>query len=146
MGRVSDILGQKGGLVHAIEADATVHEAIARMVEHNVGALVVKSGSSFVGIFTERDHLRRVTLDDRPPRSTRVRDVMTPRVICVTPDELIQGCLSIMTQERIRHLPVVDGGAVIGMISIGDLVKHLSQQHEVEIRYLTEYITGYRPS
>jgi CBS domain-containing protein len=71
---------------------------------------------------------------------------MTPRVICVTPDELIQGCLTIMTQERIRHLPVVDGGAVIGMISIGDLVKHLSQQHEVEIRYLTEYITGFRPS
>ncbi|MGH7742330.1 MAG: CBS domain-containing protein [Candidatus Eiseniibacteriota bacterium] len=146
MGRVSDILGHKGGHVHAVDAEATVHEAIARMVEHNVGALVVKSGTAFVGIFTERDHLRRVTLDDRPPRDTRVREVMTPKVICVTPDEMIQGCLNIMTQERIRHLPVVDGGAVIGMISIGDLVKHLSQQHEVEIRYLTEYITGIRPA
>lgn len=145
MGRVSDILGGKGAHVHAIDADATVHDAISRMVEHNVGALVVKSGHSFVGIFTERDHLRRVTLDDRPPRSTKVRDVMTPRVICVTPDDLIQGCLHIMTQQRIRHLPVVDGNTVVGMISIGDLVKHLSQQHEVEIRYLTEYITGIRP-
>ena len=144
MARVSDILGQKGGHVHSVDADASVHDAIAKMVEHNVGALVVRSGQSFVGIFTERDHLRRVTLDDRPPRSTKVRDVMTPKVICVTPDELLQGCLNIMTQERIRHLPVVDGGAVIGMISIGDLVKHLSQQHEVEIRYLTEYITGFR--
>ena len=145
MARVSDILSHKGGQVHSVDADATVHEAISRMVEHNVGALVVKSEGTFVGIFTERDHLRRVTLDDRSPRTTRVGDVMTPRVICVTPDEMIQGCLGIMTQERIRHLPVVNEGAVVGMISIGDLVKHLSQQHEVEVRYLTEYITGLHP-
>jgi len=143
MGHVSDILGTKVAQVHAIAADATVYEAIERMVQCNIGSLIVKDAEEIVGIFTERDYLRRVTLEDRAPRTTQVRDVMTPRLICTEPRATIGECMAIMTQERIRHLPVVDQGRVVGMISIGDLVKCLSLEQEVEIRYLNEYIRGH---
>lgn len=143
MGHVSDILGAKGAQIHAIAADATVYEAIERMVQCNVGSLIVKDEEEIIGIFTERDYLRRVTLEDRAPRTTQVRDVMTPRLICTEPRATIDECMAIMTQERIRHLPVADQGQVVGMISIGDLVKRLSREQEVEIRYLTEYIRGH---
>jgi len=142
MGPVKDILAAKGGQVHTISGSATAYEAVEKMVRCNVGSLVVMEGGQVAGIFTERDYLRRVTLTDLPPRSTAVRDIMTPRIICVEPDKTIPECMAIMTQERIRHLPVAGGGEIVGMISIGDLVKHLSREQEVEIRYLTEYIQG----
>ncbi len=145
MARVSDILAMKGSAIHIIAPEASVYDAIAKMVEFNIGALVVKDGTRFVGIFTERDYLARVTLKDRQPRTTNVREVMTARVICVETDKILPDCMGIMTREHIRHLPVVEGGDVVGMISIGDLVKHLANEHEIEIRYLTEYIHGFRP-
>jgi len=143
VGKVSDILGAKGVQVHSIPADATVFEAVERMVKSNAGSVIVKDAEEIVGIFTERDYLRRVTLEDRPPHTTRVREVMTPRLICTDPNATIDECMAIMTQERIRHLPVADQGRVVGMISIGDLVKRLSREREVEIRYLNEYIRGH---
>ena len=143
MGRVSDILGAKGAQVHSIVASATVYEAIELMVQCNIGSLIVKDADEIVGIFTERDYLRRVTLEDRAPRTTQVQDVMTPRLICTEAHATIEECMAIMTQEHIRHLPVVDQGQVVGMISIGDLVKRLSRELEVEIRYLNEYIRGH---
>ena len=142
MPRVADILAVKGSDVHSISPDATAYQAIDRMVQHNVGSLLVLKGDAIAGIFTERDYLRRVTLADRNPKTTLVREVMTERLIFVDPDKSIQDCMAIMTQGRIRHLPVVQSDRVVGMISIGDLVKHLSKEQEVEIRYLTQYITG----
>jgi len=142
MTRVADILAAKGTTVHAISPDASVYEAIERMVQHNIGSLLVMEGDELAGIFTERDYLRRVTLGDLDPRVTRVRQVMTERPTCVQPDRTVQDCMTMMTRERFRHLPVTDCGRAIGMISIGDLVKHVSREQEVEIRSMTEYITG----
>jgi len=142
MARVAEILAAKGGAVHRTSPDATAYDAIAEMVRHSVGSLLVTEGESIAGIFTERDYLRRVLLEDRDPRATRVRDVMTPRIVYVDPSHPLEDCMAIMTRQRFRHLPVVEGGRLAGVISIGDIVKHLSAEREVEIRYLTEYITG----
>jgi CBS domain-containing protein len=142
MSRVADILASKGAHVHGIAGDASVHDAIEKMVEYNVGALIVRERDGIAGIFTERDHLRRVTLGGRDPRRTPVREVMTPRIICVEPHTLVADCMNLMTRERIRHLPVVAGREVVGLVSIGDLVKHVASERELEVRYLTEYITG----
>ena len=144
MARVTDILASKGAHVHTITTDATVYDAIAKMVEYNIGALIVKDDRTIAGIFTERDHLRRVTLPGRDPRDTRVRDVMTPRLVYMDPQSTVDDCMAVMTRERIRHLPVIVGSDVVGLVSIGDLVKHVASEHEVEVRFLTEYITGGR--
>ena len=142
MHTVSEILGEKDGAVIEIDGGATVFEAVKAMVEANVGALLVTDGTEIAGIFTERDYLRRVTLQDRGSHHTAVRDVMTRRLVWVQPEETIDNCMTIMTRERIRHLPVLVEGRVVGMISIGDLVKFVAKQQEVEIRYLKEYISG----
>jgi CBS domain-containing protein len=145
MGSVSSIIATKGSSVHSVAPEATVYEAIETMVGHNVGSVLIRDGQKILGIFTERDYLRRVTLEDRDAKTTRVGDVMTPRIIAVDPSRSIEECMSIMTQQRIRHLPVMDGDQLAGVISIGDVVKYLSKEREVEIRYLTEYITGRSP-
>jgi len=142
MARVAEILAAKGGAVHSTGPETSAYDAIARMVEKSVGSVLVTEGGAIAGIFTERDYLRRVLLKDLDPRTTRVRDVMTPRIVCVEPTRSLEDCMSIMTQQRFRHLPVVVDGRVAGVISIGDLVKYLSAEREVELRYLTEYITG----
>ena len=142
MGRVKEVLAAKGTHVHSVSPQATVYEAVEKMVQQGIGSLMVMEGSTIAGIFTERDYLRRVALQDIGPRATAVSKVMTKRVIYVDPERSLEDCMAIMTQERIRHLPVVVDGRLSGMISIGDLVKHLSREREVEIRYLTEYITG----
>lgn len=142
MSRVAEILATKGGRVHRTSPDASAYAAVADMMSHGVGSLLITEGEAILGIFTERDYLRRVLLEDRDPRATPVRDVMTARIVCVEPSRTVEDCMAIMTQQRIRHLPVVDGGRLAGVISIGDLVKHLSAEREVEIRYLTEYIMG----
>ncbi|HYM82138.1 MAG TPA: CBS domain-containing protein [Candidatus Limnocylindria bacterium] len=145
MSRVSDILAAKGGDVFGVAPGATVQEALEQMVEHNVGSLVVMEEEEIIGIFTERDFLRRVALNGMPPASTQVRDVMTERLIVVEPDKSVEECMAIMTQARIRHLPVMDRTRLAGVVSIGDLVKHLSDEQEVHIRYLTDYIVGRYP-
>jgi CBS domain-containing protein len=141
---VSEILARKSGEVHTVSAESSVYDAIQHMVEQNIGALVVLDDGEVAGIFTERDHLRRVTLAEQPLRWTPVRAVMTERVVAVEPTGTIAECMAIMTRERIRHLPVVRGKQLVGMISIGDLVKYVSDEREVEVRYLTEYIKGER--
>ena len=145
MGWVKEVLAAKGSQVHFVPPQATVYEAVEKMVQQGVGSLMVMEGDTIAGIFTERDYLRRVALRDIRPQAVAVSDVMTTRVIYVDPERTLEDCMAIMTQERIRHLPVVVEGRLAGMISIGDLVKHLSREREVEIRYLTEYITG-KPS
>jgi CBS domain-containing protein len=139
---LSKILADKSGDVLQIDGDATVFEAITLMVEANVGSLLVSDDEEIVGIMTERDYLRRVTLEGRTDKETAVRDIMSSPVYVVTPDTPIDECMALMTDRRIRHVPVVDGDKVVGVISIGDLVKYTSKQQAFEIKYLTDYITG----
>ena len=139
---VSDILDVKGHEVLGIEAGASVLDAVRRMVEANVGSLIVREGDQIVGIVTERDYLRRVALERRDDEKTAVRTVMSSPLIVVTPDTPVDECMAIMTDRRIRHVPVVVDADVVGMISIGDLVKHRSDQQSFEIKYLTDFITS----
>ena len=145
MGRVADLLRVKGREVHTISPAATVYEAVDRMVRHNVGSLLVVEGDEIHGIITERDYLREIVLKGRTSRETPVRDVMTTRVVCVGPEDTIESCMAVMTEKRIRHLPVLEGGRLTGLVSIGDVVKRLSMDQRAEIRYLTDYITGKYP-
>ena len=143
MGHVSDILDGKGRDVLRIDGSATVYDAIASMVAGNVGALLVYEGERLAGIVTERDYLRRVTLEGRDERTTPVREIMSSELVYVGPDASIDECMAVMTERRIRHLPVLaEEREVIGIVSIGDVVKFHSKEQSVQIRFLTEYISG----
>jgi CBS domain-containing protein len=141
---VAKILAGKGRDVISIGGDATVFDAVKTMVDANVGALLVTGGHSneITGIFTERDYLRRVAVAGRDEQHTHVRDVMSSPVIVVTPQTSVEEAMALMTDRRIRHAPVVDGRELVGMISIGDLVKLQSQEQSFTIQYLTEYISA----
>jgi CBS domain-containing protein len=145
MGTVADLLQAKGHEVHSIESGASVLDAIRRMVDRNVGSLLVLNGKEIAGIITERDYLREIVLKGRTSRETPVEAIMTRQVVFVTPADTIEACMAIMTEKRIRHLPVLREGTLTGLISIGDVVKRLSQDQKAEIRYLTDYITGRYP-
>jgi signal-transduction protein with cAMP-binding, CBS, and nucleotidyltransferase domain len=140
--RLAEILEDKGAEVFEIDAGASVFEAVERMVEMNVGSLLVTEDGEITGIVTERDYLRRVTLEGREERETPVRQIMSSPLIVVTPETTIDECMAMMTDRRVRHLPVVEDGAVVGLVSIGDLVKFQSRQQTFEIQYLTHYITA----
>lgn len=142
MNRLIEILDEKGHDVLEIDAGASVLEAVERMVEANVGSLLVRDGGAVAGIVTERDYLRRAALEGRPDRETPVREIMSAPLIVAAPDTPIDECMALMTDRRIRHVPVVDGGEVVGLVSIGDIVKFKSRQQSFEIRYLTDYITA----
>lgn len=142
MSQVSEILTEKGRRVLKIDADASVLEAVERMVEENVGALLVTDGGDVTGIVTERDYLRRVALEGRTDAETSVREIMSSPLVVVTPETLIEECMALMTNRRIRHLPVVDAGEVAGIISIGDLVKFQSRQQSYELQFLHDYIAA----
>ena len=141
MNQLSEILDEKGADVLQIEADASVFEAVKRMVEANVGSLLVTVGGEITGIVTERDYLRHVAREGRADKGTAVREIMSSPLIVVTPQTTIDECMALMTDQRIRHLPVVDGGEVVGVVSIGDVVKFKSKKQSFEIQYLTDYIT-----
>lgn len=140
MHTVAEILGEKGSAVIRIDGGATVFDAVKAMVEANVGALLVTEGEEISGIFTERDYLRRIAVEGRRSRDTFVHDVMSSPVICVTPEKGVDETMALMTDRRIRHAPVVEDGALVGMISIGDLVKFTSKRQTFQIQYLTDYI------
>jgi CBS domain-containing protein len=142
MNEVSEILGDKGHDVLRIDADASVLEAVKRMVEANIGSLLVTKGGEIAGIVTERDYLRRVALEGPTDEAVTVEEIMSSPLVVVTPETAIDECMALMTDRRIRHVPVVDGGEVVGIVSIGDLVKFKSKQQSFEIKYLTEYITS----
>ena len=144
MADVAKILADKGASVIRIGGDETVFEAVKAMVEANVGAILVTGGTSdrVEGIFTERDYLRRIAVEGRTSRDTLVRDVMTSPVIVVGPETTVEEAMALMTDRRIRHAPVVDGERLIGMVSIGDLVRVQSQEQSFKLRYLTEYISA----
>jgi len=140
--QISDILDAKGSDVIKIASDATVFDAVKLMVEANIGALLVTDGEQVVGIFTERDYLRRIAVEGRRSRDTTIRDVMSSPVIVITPATTVEESMAVMSERRIRHAPVLDSGNLVGMISIGDLVKHQSKQQSFQIQYLTDYISA----
>jgi CBS domain-containing protein len=142
MSTVADVLEQKGRSLYRIDAEASVLDAVRTMVEANVGSLLVTVDGSIEGIVTERDYLRRVALDGRDERATPVRAIMSSPLVVVRPDTPLDECRSLVTDLRIRHLPVVEGQEVVAMISIGDLVKFATEQQTVEIRYLRDYINA----
>jgi CBS domain-containing protein len=142
MNEVSEILGDKGHDVLRIDADASVLEAVKRMVEANIGSLLVTKGGEITGIVTERDYPRRVALEGPTDDEVTVEEIMSSPLVVVTPETAIDECMALMTDRRIRHVPVVDGGEVVGIVSIGDVVKFKSKQQSFEIKYLTEYITS----
>ena len=141
MNTVSDVLEEKGHEVLRIEASATVFDAIKRMVDSNVGALLVTEGGRVSGIVTERDYLRRVTLEGRTEKETLVREIMSSPLVYVTPETSVEECMAVMTERRIRHVPVfAEGRELVGIVSIGDLVKFQSKQQSFQIKLLTDYI------
>jgi CBS domain-containing protein len=145
MGIVANILNEKGKEVFTIDRDVTVYEAIRKMVGSNVGSLLVTDKDGVCGILTERDYLRRIVLEGRTSKTTQVHEVMTTKVICVDPSYSIEQCMAIMTQERVRHLPVMEDSKLVGLVSIGDLVARLSREQKAQIRYLKDYIEGHYP-
>jgi CBS domain-containing protein len=144
MGRISEILRGKGADVLKIDASATVFDAIKKIVEKNVGSILVTEGDEVVGIMTERDYLRKIAVLGRTSHETLVSEIMTSPLVYVTPETTIEESMAIMTDRRIRHLPVVENEDVVGIISIGDLVKFQSREQSFQIQYLTEYISGSR--
>ena len=143
MAHVSDILDAKGHDVLTIDGSAMVLDAVKAMVEGNVGALIVTEGGRLAGIVTERDYLRRVTLEGRDERTTPVREIMSAPFVYVAPEVTIDECMAIMTERRLRHLPVLeDERELVGIVSIGDVVKFQSQEQGVQIKFLTEFISG----
>ena len=142
MARLSEILRRKGGDVLKIDADETVFAAICRMVDARVGSILVTEEGEVTGIMTERDYLRKVAVKGRTSHDTIVREIMTSPLIYVTPETTVEESMAIMTDRRIRHLPVVEDEEVVGVVSIGDVVKFQSQEQSFQIKYLTDYISG----
>lgn len=139
---VRQLLDNKGHDVLAVTPDTSVLDAIKLMAEKAIGALAVLQGSTLVGIVTERDYARKVILKGRSSESTTVGEIMTSDVITTTDTETVTECMNLMTNKKIRHLPVVEGDAVTGMISIGDLVKAVIADQQEEIEHLEHYISG----
>lgn len=143
--QIAELLEKKGKTIYSTTPETTVYDAIALMSEKNVGALLVMDGRKLMGIISERDYRNRVILKGRHSKETPVKDIMTENVYCVGPTETVKACLTIMTSRKIRHLPVLDSGEVVGVISIGDLVNAIISKQEVEISTLRKYISGEYP-
>src|SRR5271169_5562780 len=139
---VSSLLHHKGSTVWHVPPEATVFEAIKLMADKNIGALLVMSHDRLIGIFTERDYTRKIALMGKTSRDTRVAEVLSGNVICVTPGDSVEECMRLMTEHRIRHLPVVEGEKVLGIISIGDLVNWIISAQNSAIEQMEQYIAG----
>lgn len=144
--QVKDILNQKGSDIYAIGPDKTVFEAISKMAELNIGALLVMEGDSLEGIISERDYRNKIILEGRTSKTTAVREIMSDRVICVNPQDSVNLCMQLMTDKKIRHLPVMENQNLVGVVSIGDVVKSVIAHQKVEIDSLRDYIGGGYPA
>jgi len=142
MKKIKEVLDSKGHEVLTIAPDASVYEAVTRMAERGVGALLVMEGDRLVGLVGERDCSWKVTLDELSPRETRVRQIMSKNILCVEPEQTVEEGMALMTDKRIRHLPVLNGDRVEGIISIGDLVKAIIADQQFVIDQLEHYVTS----
>ncbi len=144
MTTVRHLLDRKGRRVHSIRPDASVFDALKIMAEKNIGSLVVLEDEKLVGIITERIYAREIALKGRTSAQTLVRDVMSTNVICVQPDQTVEECMAVMTKKTVRHLPVVEHGRVVGIVSIGDMVNSIIRDQEFIIDQLEHYIQGHK--
>jgi len=142
MTTVAQVLQEKGQQVWSVSPDARVYDALKIMAERNIGALLVCEGDKLKGIFSERDYARKVILHGKSSREIAVKEIMSSDVITVRPQQSVEDCMALMTDKRIRHLPVVDGDRLVGVISIGDALREISSERELRIEQLQSYITS----
>jgi CBS domain-containing protein len=141
-GKIGSLIEKKGGQVWSLEPTASVYDAIAMMAEKQVGALLIMERGKVLGIVSERDYARKVILKGRLSKETAVTEIMTSPVVSVTPSQTVEECMHIVTERRFRHLPVMEGGRVLGMVSIGDLVNWVISAQQETIQHLEAYIAG----
>ncbi|MES9939104.1 MAG: CBS domain-containing protein [Candidatus Thiodiazotropha sp. 6PLUC2] len=142
MPSINQILQNKGFDIHTIDANATVFSALEKMSEHSIGSLLVMDNEEVIGLFSERDYARSVILMGRASKETKVKEIVSSQVAVVTPEESVEECMAIMTDKRVRHLPVMKDGKLVGIISIGDLVKAIIEEQQFVIEQLVSYING----
>jgi CBS domain-containing protein len=145
VGTAHTVLEQKGRRLHSIDPDASVYDAVVQMAEHEVGALFVMKDSRLVGVISERDYARKVILQDRASKETRVHEIMTTPVVYVEASTPLPECMRIISHHRVRHLPVMDAGQIVGVVSIGDIVQRIVAQQAETIEYLSAMITDTYP-
>jgi CBS domain-containing protein len=139
---INQLLSEKGSHVETIGGNATVYDALAVMSEMGIGALVVLESNKPVGLFSERDYARNIVLKGRSSRDTRISEIMSSPVVCAHPEQTVEECMAVMTEKRVRHLPVMQGDTLVGIISIGDLVKTIIENQQFVIEQLVNYING----
>ena len=138
--RISKVLEEKGAAVFSVNPDITVYEALQVMAKHKIGAIMVIDGEHSLGIFTERDYMNKIIVQDRSSKNVLIKDVMSGQLVVVSPDTQVDEALAIMTEKHCRHLPIVDNKKLVGLVSIGDLVKRVIKDQNVAIKSLSEYI------
>ncbi len=139
---VKHILEKKGNQIYSVSPDDTMYDALKLMADKGIGALVVMKGEALIGIVSERDYARKVILKGKTSKETKVSEIMTDTVICVSPETGVEECMAVLSEKRIRHLPVEDKGKLVGVISIGDIVKAVIEEKKFEIDQLISYIQG----
>ena len=139
---VSQVLAQKGGKTFSVTPDTSVYDTLALMAEHTIGAVLVTEDGQLKGIFTERDYARKIVLKGLSSRDATVGDMMSTNLHTVPPSEQLTAVMTVMTQRRFRHVPVIDNGKLLGVISIGDVVKAIMEEQEATIKHLANYIAG----
>jgi CBS domain-containing protein len=137
---VSQILQSKGNHTWTIAPNATVFDALTSMAEKDIGALLVIKNDEVVGIFSERDYARKIILHGKSSKDTEVQEIMISEVLCISPDQSVNKCMALMTEKRIRHIPVLDNGRLVGVVSIGDVVKAIIAEQQIIINHLEDYI------
>lgn len=137
---VSQILHAKGSQTWTVSPKTTVYDAVNMMAEHDIGSLVVVENGDVIGMFSERDYARKIILHGKSSKETPVEEIMTHEVLCVSPDQSVEKCMALMTDKRIRHIPILDKGQLVGVISIGDVVKAIISEQQVIINHLEDYI------
>ena len=139
---ISALLHHKGAELWSIAPEATVFEAIKLMADKNIGSLLVLSGDQLVGVFTERDYTRKIALQGKTSKATQVREILSGKIVSVTPHQTVEECMRLMTENRVRHLPVLENGKAIGVVSIGDLVNWTISAQDAAIAQMEQYIAG----
>jgi CBS domain-containing protein len=142
MQTVRDLLGKKGGQIWSVSPDSTVYDVLQLMADRNIGAVLVRDGDRLLGIVSERDYARQVILKGKASRETPVREIMTTRVVYVVPERTVEDCMALMTDKHVRHLPVLADGKLVGVLSIGDIVKAVISEKQFMIEQLESYITS----
>ena len=139
---ISALLHHKNAALWSIAPEATVFEAIQLMADKNIGSLLVMSGDRLVGVFTERDYTRKMALQGKRSKETQVREILSGKIVSVTPQHTVEECMRLMTENRVRHLPVLDNGKAVGVVSIGDLVNWTISAQDATIAQMEQYIAG----